>query len=98
MWDKSLACWGGGGGGYRKTDRHVDYDQLNNGITHLELHPGYDREMIRFDIFRLRCAITRRSMSRLRDCLLRTTPDIIDKLSEFLDFSFRLYIMLTFEI
>ena len=84
---------------YTKADHHADCDKWNNGITHFGLHPDYfDREMIRFDIFHLRCAVTRRLMSRLRDYFLRSTPDVIEAFSTLLGTFFSEYNVLLWNL
>ena len=47
--------------------KHREWCDINNvGITHFGLHPDeFRRDDIRFDIFHLRCAITRKLMSNL---------------------------------
>ena len=60
-------------------------DIKNEGITHFGIFPDYfRRDMIRFDVFHLRCAITRRLMKHLRKFLLRTTPELIEEFSTIL--------------
>ena len=65
----------------------------------LEIHPEYlNRENIRFDIFHLRCALTRRLMSHLREYLLRTTPDLINEFSTILGSFFSEYNVLLWNL
>ena len=52
-------------------------DRENKGITHFEFSPQLlPRSSIRFDVFHLRCAVTRRMMENLRAFLLRSTMDV----------------------
>ena len=62
---------------YVKKD-HMDWiDKENIGISHFGLHPNLlPRHLIRFDVFHLRCAITRRIMSNLRKFLYGSNMDI----------------------
>ena len=57
---------------------HMDWiDTDNIGISHFGLHPNLlPRHLIRFDVFHLRCAITRRVMSNLHKFLSGSNMDI----------------------
>ena len=105
MWDKSLARSEKklkklkDGQTYTKADHHADCDEWNNGITHFGIHTEYlNRENIRFDVFHLRCAVTRRLMSRLREYLMRTTPDLINDFSMLLGSFFSEYNVLLWNL
>ena len=47
--------------------KHKDWVDVSNvGVSHFGLHPDLlPRDSLRFDVFHLRCAITRRLMSNL---------------------------------
>ena len=66
--------------------KHMDWiDVENDGISHFGLHPNLlPRDTLRFDIFHLRCAITRRLLSYLQRFVLGTTPALIDEFSDIL--------------
>ena len=60
---------------------HLNWvDKNNKGRSHFGVNPDYlPREDLRFDTFHLKCAITRRLMTCLRNYILRQTEDIINK-------------------
>lgn len=64
--------------------KHRDWIDVNNfGVSHFGLHPTtLPRECIRFDVFHLRCAVTRRLMTCLRKFMMKTTPDLMKRFSE----------------
>ena len=57
---------------------HMDWvDEHNNGISHFGFSPSiFPRSSIRFDVFHLRGAVTRRLMSNLRTFRLGSTMNI----------------------
>lgn len=65
---------------------HLDWCDLNNvGVSLFGLHPEeLRRDNIRFDIFHLQCAITRRLMSNLRKFMLTTTTEMMETFSSVL--------------
>ena len=92
MWEKSRKRWEyklsklKEGETYTKKD-HMDFvDKYLLGISHFGIHPEYlPRDLIRFDAFHLRCAITRRILSHLRKFILVSSNDIIDKFTKVLE-------------
>ena len=65
---------------------HMDWiDAQNLGISHFGFHPNLlRRDNIRFDVFHLRCAITRRLMAYLRKFMLQQPTELIVKFGELL--------------
>ena len=63
---------------------HMDWvDVNNNGLSHFGLHPDLlPQDSIRFDVFHMRCAITRSMMNSLRKFMLQQTVELIQDLSE----------------
>ena len=60
-------------------------DRENFGISHFGLHPNeLDRDNIRFDIFHLRCSITRRLMNYLRKIMLQQPIVLLKQFSDLL--------------
>ena len=59
---------------------HLDWiDKNNDGVSHFGLHPNLlPRDGIRFDVFHMRCAITRKLMNYLRCFLLEQSNAVID--------------------
>ena len=86
LWNRSLRRWN------NKTARdatykyfeHMDYvDQHNLGVSHFGIHPDHlPRNSIRFDVFHLRCAITRRLMSTLRKFIICQKVEVVQKFSD----------------
>ena len=62
------------------TKKHLDWiDLSNSGISHFGLHPNLlPRDSIRFDMFHMKCAVTRKLMAFLRLLLLNQATDVID--------------------
>ena len=88
LWDRSLRRWNekisrSGSINYSR-HTHMDWiDEHNFGISQFGLHPDIlPREHIRFDVFHMRCAITRRLMACLRKFMLRTPPELMKKFSD----------------
>ena len=66
-------------GNYSKKDHSDWVDKYNFGYTHFGIHPNHlPRSSHRFDIFHLKCSITRKLMSYLRVLLLNQDPEIND--------------------
>ena len=63
-----------------KYKSHSDWiDKSNDGVSHFGLHPDLlPRDGIRFDVFHMRCAITRKLMTYLRLFLLEQSNAVID--------------------
>ena len=58
-------------------------DEKNSGVSHFGLHPDdIPRDSVWFDVFHLRCAITRRLMATLRRFLMKQTIILIQEFSE----------------
>ena len=59
---------------------HNDWiDEKNSGISHFGIHPDYLRnDHIRFDVFHMTCAITKRLMCCLREFILKQSCDTMD--------------------
>ena len=87
LWGRSLRRWEDkirrSGPDNYSIQNHRDWIDLNNfGVSHFGLHPTkFPRESIRFDVFHLRCAITRRLMVCLRNFMMKTTPYIMKQFS-----------------
>lgn len=66
--------------------KNMDWvDIHNSGISHFGIHPDkLPRHCIRFDVFHLRCSITRRLMSYLRKFLMSMTTDLMEMFSNLL--------------
>ena len=64
-------------------DLHRDWcDENNSGVTHFGFHPMYlPRDNIRFDIFHLRSALTRKLMENLRKYIHKQSHETIQKFS-----------------
>ena len=64
-------------------DKHRKWcDVKNNGVTELGIDPKiWPISTIRFDVFHMLCAITRRMMSCTREYVLKQDPKIIEKFS-----------------
>ena len=85
LWDRSKRRWQ-----YKRTNLnanekydakdHNDWiDEKNSGISHFGIHPDYLRnDHIRFDVFHMTCAITKRLMCCLREFILKQSCDIMD--------------------
>ena len=60
--------------------KHLDWiDISNSGISHFGIHPNLlPRHTIRFDMFHMKCAVTRKLMASLRLILLNQATDVID--------------------
>ena len=81
-WDNSLKHWNKclrhrRYPGYDK-NKHRDWaDEKNLGVTHFGFHPNlFPPDKIRFDCFHLKCAITRRLMTYLREFLLEQSESL----------------------
>lgn len=61
------------------TSNHRDWvDEFNFGVSHLGMHPNkLPRDDIRFDIFHLRSAITKRLMTYVRKFILSQTCQVM---------------------
>ena len=78
MWDRSLRRWKNkkeleeNGGSLYTPALHGDWVDKNNlGVSHLGLHPNLlPRDHIRMDVFHLKCSVTRKLMSYLRNIIL----------------------------
>ena len=88
LWDRSKRRWllkkGGVDSEKYLVKHHRDWvDVKNSGVSHLGLHPDeLRRDSIRFDVFHLRCSITRRIMSYLRNYIMKQTTEVMEKFSE----------------
>ena len=84
LWNRSLRRWTRKRVKLKDDEKyeyfqHMDWvDVENKGVSHFGLHPDVlPRENIRFDVFHLRCAITRRLMTNLRKFLMIHSVDLI---------------------
>ena len=101
MWDKSKRRWENKlsklkeGEKYTKKS-HMDFvDKHFLGISHFGIHPDYlRRDKIRFDVFHLRCAVTRRIIDYLRMFILRSSKEVIDAFTRVLESFFSRHIVL----
>ena len=74
----------------RRRDKDYKYfehmswiDIHNQGVLHFGIHPDdLPRDSIRFDVFHLRCAITRRLMNSLRKFMMTQTVEMIQEFGE----------------
>ena len=58
-------------------------DVKNKGVSHYGLQPSLlPLDSIRFDVFHVRCAVTRRMMNSLRKFILQQTVDVIQEFSK----------------
>ena len=66
--------------------KHMDWiDEENYGISHFGIHPDQlRRDKIRFDVFHLRCAITRRLMDYLRKFIIKQSEELKKEFSDML--------------
>ena len=80
--------------------KHMDWvDEKNFGISHFGVHPNIlRRDSLRFDVFHLRCAITRRMMSNLQGFILGTTPELIEKFNTIISGIWSTYNVLLFNM
>lgn len=89
LWDRSIRAWNDKTKRYKQQgkiyekSKHLDWiDEHNKGVSHYGIHPNLlRRDSLRFDVFHLRCSITRRLMSHLRKFILRSTRDLIEEFS-----------------
>ena len=65
-------------------DHHKDWiDKNNSGISHLGIHPKLlPRSSLRFDTFHMKCSITRRLMSTVRNFILNQSTNTIERFSK----------------
>ena len=85
-WEKSLRRWKSK---CEKPDstydnpKHKDWcDENNFGVTHFGIHPDkLPISTIRFDVFHLTCAITRKIMNYLRRFILKQSTDTVKEFS-----------------
>ena len=79
---------------------HMDWvDEKNFGISHFGIHPNtLRRDRLRFDVFHLRCAITRRMMAYLQGFILGTTPDLIEEFNAIISDIWSTYNVLLFNM
>ena len=63
-----------------KTKTHAAWvDENNKGVSHFGLHPNLlPRHDIRFDTFHMKCAVTRKLMTHLRNFILDQSNDVIE--------------------
>ena len=55
-------------------------DQNNSGISHFGMDPSHlRRDLICFDVFQLRSAITKKLMLYLREFILKQSCDLMDR-------------------
>ena len=74
-------------------------DEKNYGISHFGIHPNtLRRDRLRFDVFHLRCAITRRMMAYLQGFILGTTPDLIEEFNAIISDIWSTYNVLLFNM
>ena len=65
---------------YDLVDHKAWVDEDNEGVSHFGIHPDHLRiDNIRFDVFHLRGAITKRLMSCLREFILKQSCDLMDR-------------------
>ena len=65
------------GESYTRNDHKSWIDEHNQGVSHFGIHPDLlPRTEIRFDVFHLKCSITKRIMSYLRTFMLNQSNDI----------------------
>ena len=65
---------------YDLDDHKAWVDETNDGVSHFGIHPDHLRiDNIRFDVFHLRSAITKRLMSCLREFILKQSCDMMDR-------------------
>ena len=86
LYEKSLArfalCMGDENNPYSRKKHRKWCDVENNGITHFGIHPNdMCRSSIRFDVFHMRSAITRKLLNRLRSFMRKQTFEIQQGLS-----------------
>ena len=89
-WERSLQRWED----KRKRCAHQSYqyfdhmdwiDEHNCGVSHFGIHPRQLlQDNICFDVFHLRCSITRRVMKHLRQFMLRQTTELMGQFSDLL--------------
>ena len=91
-WDRSERRWKKKRNRLKEGERwdkaeHMDWiDEKNNGILHFGIHPEYfNPESVRFDVFHLRCAITRRLMVHVRKFMLKASPGLYSEFSTVLE-------------
>ena len=90
FWNRSFRRWNDkiqrSGPENYSIKKHMDWIDVHNfGISHFGLHPDeMPISCIRFDVFHIRCAITRRLMTYLQKFLLETTTDVNAKFSTLL--------------
>ena len=89
-WERSKRRWDNkrerSGNDAWSKKQHMDWiDTDNFGISHFGFHPDeLRRDSLRFDVFHLRCAVTRRIMSCLRAYMMKQTTDIMSTFSDLL--------------
>lgn len=87
-WDRSLRRWDDkiarSGPESYTMDKHRDWIDIHNyGVSHFGIHPTeIPRDTIRFYVFHLRCAVTRRLMNYLRKYMLSTTTEMMEAFSK----------------
>ena len=60
--------------------KHMDWvDEHNLGVSHFGIHPNYlRRDAIRFDIFHMKCAISKNLIAYVRDFVLSQSTEFMD--------------------
>jgi len=90
FWERSKRRWDSkrsrSGAASWSMKNHVDWiDENNVGISHFVFHPNeLRRDSLRFDVFHLRCSITRRLMVYLRKFMIKQTTEVMCQFSELL--------------
>ena len=86
LWDRSKRRWTEKRKNLKRNEKydaedHKDWiDQKNLGISHFGIHPNYLRnDHIRFDVFHMTCAITKRLMCCVREFILKQSCDLMDE-------------------
>ena len=91
LWKRSLHRWNDKRSRLKEGERwekkeHMDWiDNKNNGISHFGIYPKYLLpSRIRFDVFHLRCAVTRRMMVYTRTFIQRGPARLVSSFSDLL--------------
>ena len=86
LWERSSRRWKDKRKRLKQDEKYEYFDHMNwvdtnmaqKGVSHFGIHPRYlPRESLRFDVFHLRCAITRRLMSFLWKFLMMHNVELI---------------------
>jgi hypothetical protein len=91
-WNRSLRRWNNktvcqkshqsqqrNAGTYTFSEHMTWIDENNQGVSHFGLHPDlFPRDSIRFDTFHMKCAVTRKLMTYVRNLILEQTDDCME--------------------